>query len=194
MLPGGSAKGFHAGNFIGRLIVGAVGSRLGGGKYENGALTAAFEYLFNHLNGFSKKGDDKSMYEDAEEYLATKKGGPAYYVTAHGGNDGVWWKDDGYLSPDQMADKIEADPTYKKGMTVVFLTCNLSEVLGYGQKIANRLGSMVMATDQYVWYGGEVPYSAWKNTQDFSDNWAELFRKLGLEVSRPGKWTIYSPK
>jgi hypothetical protein len=49
LLPGGDTKGFHGGNFVGRMIVGAIGSKLGGGKYENGALTAAMAYLFNDL-------------------------------------------------------------------------------------------------------------------------------------------------
>jgi hypothetical protein len=49
-LPGGNAQGFHGGNMLGRMMVGAVASKLGGGKAENGALTAAFEYLFNELS------------------------------------------------------------------------------------------------------------------------------------------------
>jgi hypothetical protein len=51
LLPGGGSQSFHAGNFVGRMIVGAIGSKLGGGKYENGAMTAAMEYLFNALGG-----------------------------------------------------------------------------------------------------------------------------------------------
>jgi RHS repeat-associated protein len=49
LLPGGDASDFNAGNFVGRMLVGAIGSKLGGGQYQNGAMTAAFEYLFNFL-------------------------------------------------------------------------------------------------------------------------------------------------
>ena len=41
-------KGF-VGGLVGRMIVGGIASRLGGGKFENGALTAAFGYLYNFV-------------------------------------------------------------------------------------------------------------------------------------------------
>ena len=49
-LPGGGTGQFNAGNMIGRMIIGAIASKLGGGKFENGALSAAFENLFNDLS------------------------------------------------------------------------------------------------------------------------------------------------
>jgi len=45
MLPG-DGTGFNGGRLAGSAIIGAVASRLSGGKGENGALTAAFSYLF----------------------------------------------------------------------------------------------------------------------------------------------------
>jgi RHS repeat-associated protein len=35
--------------FAARVIIGGISSRIGGGKFENGAITAAFAYLFNDL-------------------------------------------------------------------------------------------------------------------------------------------------
>ena len=49
MLPG-DGKSFSAGRLVGSAIIGAVASRLSGGKAENGALTAAFSYLFNEAS------------------------------------------------------------------------------------------------------------------------------------------------
>jgi hypothetical protein len=55
LLPWGDAKGFNARNMIGRMIVGGIGSKLGGGKFENGALTAAMGYLFNEVAAAMKE-------------------------------------------------------------------------------------------------------------------------------------------
>lgn len=52
LLPG-DGKSFSAGRLIGNAIIGAVASRLSGGKAENGALTAAFSYLFNEASSGS---------------------------------------------------------------------------------------------------------------------------------------------
>ena len=37
-------------------MVGAVGSRLGGGSYEDGAVLAAVGYLFNELGSLAQRG------------------------------------------------------------------------------------------------------------------------------------------
>jgi len=50
-LPGADAEGFHSGNFLGRIAVGAVASKLAGGAAEQGALLAAMEYLYNQVGG-----------------------------------------------------------------------------------------------------------------------------------------------
>ena len=57
------------------MIVGGVAAQLGGGKFENGALTAAFGYLFNylmHLNAAPAKIDPKGvpvlMYVDDQAH------------------------------------------------------------------------------------------------------------------------------
>lgn len=39
-------KGFEAG-LVKSMVVGGLGSKLGGGKFENGAITGAFGYIFN---------------------------------------------------------------------------------------------------------------------------------------------------
>ena len=44
LMPKGLVSGL-----VGRMIVGGIASRLSGGKFENGAMTAAFGYLFNFL-------------------------------------------------------------------------------------------------------------------------------------------------
>ena len=44
-------------------IVGGTASALGGGKFANGAFTAAFQHLLNHENGMSKTDQDAADYE-----------------------------------------------------------------------------------------------------------------------------------
>ncbi|MEN9559637.1 MAG: hypothetical protein RLZZ502_848 [Pseudomonadota bacterium] len=48
-LPGGGTETFDATSMLGRMVVGGIASKLGGGKFENGAMTAAMEYLFNEV-------------------------------------------------------------------------------------------------------------------------------------------------
>lgn len=42
--------------FVGQIAVGAAGSKLGGGSFENGAITAAFGYLFNEVGSQRDRG------------------------------------------------------------------------------------------------------------------------------------------
>lgn len=52
-LPGADIS---ATRFIAQVAVGAVAGKLGGGSYENGAMSAAFGYLFNHLAADGRTG------------------------------------------------------------------------------------------------------------------------------------------
>jgi hypothetical protein len=45
-------------------VIGGIGSTLGGGKFENGAVTGAFEYLYNDLA--NHRGRDRSFYAAAD--------------------------------------------------------------------------------------------------------------------------------
>jgi hypothetical protein len=42
--------------FAGHIIIGGVASRLGGDKFSNGAITAAFQYLFNEIGNCYQRG------------------------------------------------------------------------------------------------------------------------------------------
>jgi RHS repeat-associated protein len=59
----GNVPEIAAAGLPGRMVVGAVASKLGGGDYASGALAAAFEYLYNHGGG-SPFGD----YHPAQVY------------------------------------------------------------------------------------------------------------------------------
>jgi hypothetical protein len=48
LLPGAESRGFDARQLIGQAAVGAVAARLSGGSAQNGAVSAAFGYLFNN--------------------------------------------------------------------------------------------------------------------------------------------------
>lgn len=83
-----SLKLEFVGELAARMVVGGVGSKLAGGKFENGAVTAAFAYLFNEcLHGkcwttegersFLNKGDHLGYYRKACE------GGDKYACSAY---------------------------------------------------------------------------------------------------------------
>ncbi|MEN9559635.1 MAG: hypothetical protein RLZZ502_846 [Pseudomonadota bacterium] len=55
-LPGGGTETFDATSMLGRMIAGGFASKLGGGKFENGAMTAAMEYLFNEVGNLIQRG------------------------------------------------------------------------------------------------------------------------------------------
>jgi hypothetical protein len=50
-LPGGDVEGFDANNLLARTAVGAIASKLAGGRAEQAALLAAMEYLYNNAGG-----------------------------------------------------------------------------------------------------------------------------------------------
>ncbi len=74
---GGDAK-FGA---VKMAVVGGTASAIGGGKFSNGAMGSAFQYLFNDLyaNGFSKEANDSTT----EDFRAKHPG--AFSVHVHGG-------------------------------------------------------------------------------------------------------------
>lgn len=51
MLPSNADGSFHAGNFLGRMVIGGIASKLAGGKAEQGVLLAAMESLYNQYAG-----------------------------------------------------------------------------------------------------------------------------------------------
>ena len=48
--------GFDQAGLLGRVAVGAIASKLSGDSAQNGALTAAFDYLFNELGHCYQRG------------------------------------------------------------------------------------------------------------------------------------------
>jgi len=72
-------------NFATRVVVGGTASRLAGDQFANGAVTAAFAYLFNHCS----HGDCTSFGEQfAYDYMFGYKGGTLIYNLTLG--DGTW--------------------------------------------------------------------------------------------------------
>jgi len=55
-------------NVFKAAIIGGVGSRLGGGKFANGAVTGAFSRLFNHELHESRKKNAQKKYEDDAKF------------------------------------------------------------------------------------------------------------------------------
>jgi hypothetical protein len=64
---GGLAPGGRVGQTIAAAVVGGTASAVGGGKFGNGAVSAAFVYLFNHSahdTGSSGKGFWRSLWDE----------------------------------------------------------------------------------------------------------------------------------
>jgi hypothetical protein len=86
-MPDVEGEGINPGQMTARMIVGGIASKLGGGSFANGALTAAMEYLYNNLGG------------DQIENLFRSNGGHHHGVTlqsvkglgAHIEDDAVRW-------------------------------------------------------------------------------------------------------
>jgi hypothetical protein len=50
-MPDVEGEGINPGQMTARMIVGGIASKLGGGSFANGALSAAMEYLYNQQGG-----------------------------------------------------------------------------------------------------------------------------------------------
>jgi hypothetical protein len=46
-------------------VLGGVAAVAGGGKFENGAITGAFGYLFNEMGSYAQRGYEPTMYSDS---------------------------------------------------------------------------------------------------------------------------------
>ncbi len=83
--------GRGAGNTTKYAILGGVGSVLGGGKFENGAVTGAFGYLFNEL-----------LHEQNGRYLS------GYETRDSKSNDRIWKLDPSGVDPSIKLDVVTA--------------------------------------------------------------------------------------
>jgi hypothetical protein len=74
---------FINGNYVTKLIansvMGAISSKLGGGKAENGAITGAFGYLFNEWDDLTGKGPN-DRGRRAEDIAADLLRGAGYQI------------------------------------------------------------------------------------------------------------------
>jgi RHS repeat-associated protein len=81
-LPGGNVDGFDAGNFLGRMAVGGIASKLAGGSSEQGAVLAAFEYLYNQLSG-DARSNMEDMRNRARANLEARFGNNPNYILSY---------------------------------------------------------------------------------------------------------------
>jgi RHS repeat-associated protein len=68
-LSGGSAAAEYAFGTAGAALVGGTASRLGGGKFANGARTAAIQYMFNQA-ATAAETRRQEIFEEARSYFA----------------------------------------------------------------------------------------------------------------------------
>ena len=92
---GGTPGNFDAYQFAATVVAGGVGSAIAGGKFENGAVTAAYGYLFNYLESTREHFESqKSVNQCASQLIcmAGDVGGNGYAKTEYPGpNPTVKW-------------------------------------------------------------------------------------------------------
>jgi hypothetical protein len=75
-------------------VAGGLGSVAGGGKFANGAVTAAFGYLYNELGSYVQRGYQTFGYDNVTEKKVYPDGGSSWYtkwtLSEPAGSDGGW--------------------------------------------------------------------------------------------------------
>jgi hypothetical protein len=204
----GEGKGWLQGDLakgVATTIAGGVGSVIAGGKFENGAMTAAMGYLYNHLNTFNSKGSDAYLRDTANTFQGFGEDPNRYDVYGHGNAEGMWRvAEDGKwskISVDELVTSIKEDPRWRPGMEVKIWACNLAAAEAYVQQVANGLNSPITVADKYVWFSnGEVPYVA-GSARDWFGSSGSLARsmlvRLNLTFDFPtsaGGWRTIKPR
>jgi len=146
-----------------QAVMGGIASRLSGGRFENGAITAAFSYLFNELGHAGGKGYDASTSAPTDKLnlfsplsetgmwlsAVRDKGIDGFFnVYAHGSQNGLF---DGTRMYDETETRALLVDKGWKGQPVALFSCNCGGA-GYAQRLANVLGVEVMAPDGFYYY------------------------------------------
>ncbi len=187
------------GKLIASAIVGGVASRLSGGKFENGAMSAAFGYLFNEAvqrnqadgsNG-SRKLNLLSPTDDSYPAAVRTAVAPGEFeVIAHGPKvDGVLTtaQTASGLTVEQLARRIEQHPDWTPELKVRLNACWLGQIEnGYAQQLANRLGVEVIASPVRTVTIGPIDFGPW-HTADVGSNGSYFMLK-------PMPWITYQPR
>jgi len=116
---------------------------------------------------------------------ATRIPNPAgtFTVGGHGNSSTIVDTEGNPISPRQMARRIQSHPCYKKGQTVVLMSCNTGAGDdSYAQHLARELDAPVRAPDQFLWIW---PSGATKPAGMKSDR--------TMDTSAPGRWREFNP-
>lgn len=160
-LPGGGnlSGGQVAYGAVVSAVIGGTASVIAGGKFENGAKTAVFQYLYNQVNKWSyeeqakrrnlKQGISYIMVgQDSEKTLGREAFVPRdlFTVLSHGSEDGGIEFGPFRLNIDAAAEnvKIAYQVMASPNQQVMLLVCN-SGTNGFAQHLANVLNVVVIA-------------------------------------------------
>ncbi|HOI95809.1 MAG TPA: RHS repeat-associated core domain-containing protein, partial [Syntrophobacter fumaroxidans] len=113
-----------------------------------------------------------------------------FTVAAHGNTRWFFDQQLRRLSPRQLANLIRNHPNYSQGMTVRLDSCNTGVNPGKGQpspgqKLADELGTNVLAPDNFVWFGpsGKPVVAP-----------AQRYNPDQVDMSDPGRYILYAPR
>jgi RHS repeat-associated protein len=108
-----------------------------------------------------------------------------YTVGAHGSPSSLINAAGQLMTPEQLADQINADPA-ANGKTVQLMSCNTgSGPEPYGQRLANRLGRNVIAPSNFVWYYASGNIVVAPGVGNDLNN--------GPDLQNPGIWVTFPP-
>ena len=156
----------NSGKYVAAAVIGGVASKLGGGKFENGALTGAFGYLLNDLNLFNRTDHVSNFREMAASLIDSKFNSSEYNVFFHAGPNYAQDALSRYIEPEALGQSIIDDPS-SAGKTIRLWGCEVGRdgINGenFSQRLANATGRVVKASDMSIYYEmGKEPYAGYK--------------------------------
>jgi len=167
----------HSGRFVSRDPIGLAGG------------INLHTYVTNNPNrGIDPLGlVDINLFPTSEAIResATRIPNPTgtFTVGGHGNSSTIVDAAGNPISPRQMARQIQSHPCYKKGQTVVLMSCNTGAGDdSYAQRLAHELDAPVRAPDQFLWIW---PSGATKPAGMRSDR--------TMDTSAPGRWREFNP-
>ena len=163
-------------NFAGRIVSNAIVagtiSEVTGGKFANGAMSAAFRVAFNEVldrepqssknlripRKYQDKGLDINEFEDRRFGVHVIRDSREIAVGAHGSPDQMKYSNNRTRNVVQWANKIRGLDSYEDGKTVRLYSCNTGfGSVNFAQALANELNTTVIAPNEYMhfWSKGD---------------------------------------
>jgi hypothetical protein len=184
------------GGSIASGTLGGLGSVAGGGKFANGAITAAFGYLFNESGGYCERGYAYCT-RDAAAFAAISEAMPASVTMEWGGL--IYEKEDGtygYTTPLPGAER--QIQTFSRA-AIDMLPNNVTVDGDYHTHPQYQLGVRVEPQSGDAWNNFSIDdrdSANWivQNRNEFQQFCIRISPDFGIYVGTPsGEYRLYQP-